>query len=249
MQEIIVVNPSKRPSQRRKASRSAAQKRATANLVRMNKARKGASTMSRAKRKTNPAKRRTSRARRPNPAPLRARSRRVRRNPARRVHRRRRNPIGLNAGKPMQLLTPALVGALGATAVNTVFNNVAGVLPASLNTGNMSYVTKAALALGLAYLGGKGSKRAMFMQMAEGSLTVTIHDAIVALSGGMGMSLGAYMPGLIQRSPNAYGRPAAQMNGMSAYLTGGGSPQQRQIQASRQAAIAAKPRQMSGFGF
>lgn len=191
--------------------------------------------------------------RRRNPAKRKVRAR-VHRNPAPvvRPRARRRNPIGMNSsGKPFSLLTPALVGALGATAVNTVYNNVAGMLPASFTTGNMAFLSRAALSLGLAMVAPHaGSKKAAVLQMAEGSLTVTLHDAIVALSGGMGMTLGGmgvYMPGRIQQTPRAGGRPAVQLNGMNAYLTGNGSPQAA-VQAQRQAAMAQKPH-MAGFGF
>ncbi len=197
--------------------------------------------------KKRPAAKRTSK-RKSNPA-LRIK----RRSAVRTRSRRRRNPIGMNASSPMKLLTPALVGALGATAVNTVLANVGSALPASMMAGNMQFLTRAALSLGLGYLGGKSSKRNMFMQMAEGSLTVTIHDAITSLSTGMGMQLqgmGLYMPGRVPNAvPQGGARSVPQLSGMGAYMTGSGSPQQRALVAARQAATAAKPRRLSGFGF
>lgn len=251
MQEILLVNPARRPSKRRKSNPSPAQIRARKKFAAAARARaKGATVMANPKRRRrNPAKRK-----------VHARSR----NPARVIHhhapkrrhhaRRRRNPIGMNStGKPMSIVTPALVGALGATAVNTVLNQFGSMLPASMTTGNMMYVTRSLAALGLAAIAGKaGSKRAAVMQMAEGALTVTLHDAIVNLSGGMGMSLsgmGVYMPGRgAQQVPTAFGRPAMAMNGMNAYLTGQGSPQAA-MQAARQRALAERPKKMSGFNF
>lgn len=178
------------------------------------------------RRRRNPAKRTRSRSR----------SVRVARNPIRR-HRRRRNPIGMNATKPSELLMPALVGALGATAVNTVLANVGSALPATLMTGNMQYITRAALSILLAMVGRKSGKANIWTQAAEGSLTVTFHDAIVSLGGG---SLGAYMPGRgAQFVPSPGARPAQRLNGMSAYLQGKASPQATQAIAAGQARMAA----------
>jgi len=203
---------------------------------------------------SNPRRRR--RSRRANPARRRARSSnpiQVRSNPRRRRNphtyrarrrsnpRRRRNPIGTE--KPFQLLTPSLIGALGATAVNTLMANIGPSLPAALTTGNMAYVTNLLAAMGLALLAPHaGSRRQMLLQAAEGSMTVTLHQAIVSLSGGFGATLqgmgrsrrmAMYMPGIApQAVPTASGNPA-QLAGMNAYLTGGGSAAAR-IQAARQ---------------
>jgi hypothetical protein len=204
MAELFVVNPAKRI--KRKSNPSPAQKRARAAFAKMAKAKsKERKTMATAKRrKANPARRKTrARARAANPVKVRRVYAR-KANPARRVHRRR-NPIGLNstAGKPLSLLTPAFVGALGAVGVNTVYANIASMLPTTLTTGYPIYLTRAALSLGLAALANHaGSKRAAVLQAAEGSLTVTLHDAIVAMSAGFGMSLngmGAYVPGRLPR--------------------------------------------------
>jgi hypothetical protein len=213
MAELFVVNPAKRV--KRKSNPSPAQKRARAAFAKMARAKssekKAMATSKR--RKANPARRRTrAKARASNPVKVRRVSTRAR-NPIRTSRRRRRNPIGLNsvAGKPMSLLTPALVGALGAAGVNTVYANIASMLPTTLTTGYPIYLTRAALSLGLAAMANHaGSKRAAVLQAAEGSLTVCIHDAIVALSAGFGMSLsggrmGAYVPG---RLPHRQGMGA-----------------------------------------
>lgn len=149
------------------------------------------------KRRTANPKRRATRARARASNPIKPRRVSVRaRNPARRVHRRRRNPLGISStGKPMSLLTPAFIGALGAVGVNTVYANIASMLPVAMTTGYPIFLTRAALSLGLAALSSHaGSKRAAVMQAAEGSLTVTLHDAIVAASTGFGMQLNAYVP-------------------------------------------------------
>jgi hypothetical protein len=235
MQEILLVNPKRRPSKRRKAA-SPAQKRARAAFAARSRSRsKGTTVMA------NPRRRRAKRttARKANPSRVRYVTRARKSNP-----RRRRNPLREATGKPLSLLTPALVGALGATAVNTLLSYITPSLPATLtSTPNMMYLTQLAAGLGLAFVAPHaGSKRNMIMQMAEGSLTVTLHSAIVGLSGGMGMTLsgrgrmngmGVYMPGKMA-VPTANG-----LNGMGAYLTGSGSPA-AQIQAQRQLQAAAR---------
>lgn len=254
MQELLLVNPAKRPAKRRKTRKAAspAQKRARAAFAAAARARsKGVSVMAnpRKRRRTKRTARRTV-ARARNPAPRAyARKRRT-------VSRRRRNPIGTE--KPMQLITPAIIGAVGATVVNTLMAQIAPMLPASLTgSQNAQYLVNAAAALGLAMLAPHaGSKKQMVLQMAEGSLTVTLHSAIVSNTGGLGMTLsgyrkggrmGMYMPGMgAQAVPNAGGNPA-QLAGMNAYLTGQGSPQAR-VQAARQVAMANKG-SMKGFGF
>ena len=210
--------------------------------------------MANPKRRTRRKSARRTTARKANPSRVRYVTRARKANPARRT-RRRRNPIGLNASKPLQLLTPALVGALGATAVNTALGYVLPSLPAAMTTGNMLYVTQLLAGLGLGFVAPHAGKhRAMLMQAAEGSLTVTLHSAIVGLSGGMGMTLsggrgrlngmGVYMPSAsVQQLPAANGNPG-RLAGMGAYMTGKGSPA---------LAMAAKTPQRMGrvakFGF
>lgn len=220
MQELLLVNPRKRAKSRK--HRTAAQKAATRRLVAMNKGR------SANPKRRKSAKRRVRRVahaavRHHNPAP-------------RRTHRRarRRNPISLS--KPMGILHPALIGALGATAVNTVFSQVGGMLPTVLTTGNAAYLTKGVLAFGLAMISDKlGMKGAMVNQMAEGSLTVTLHDAILSLANSAGITqlsgMGAYMP----RQSIAY-RPQVQALPRPAHLNLG-----QLLPAQRQ--------KVSGFGF
>ncbi len=226
MQELLLVNPRKRAKSRK--PRSAAQKAATRRLVARNKGtavKRAAPRKRRAKRAS--ARRSTSVTLRSNPSPRRAK---------RRSSRRRSNPI---MGKPMSILQPALMGALGATTVNTVLGQLSGVLPAQLMTGNALFVTKAAAAFALAILGNKmGVKGATVAQMAEGSLTVTIHDAILALAGQAGITqlsgMRAYMP---------------RSNRMSAYV-GNGQPRPKLSGVGNVSQLLPTQRQkVSGFGF
>lgn len=235
MQELLVVNPSKRPSKRRKAA-SPAQKRARAAFAAMARARAGK------KRTHRKAKRATSR---------KSTSLSIMSNPRkRRHHARRRNPVSTSlVKKPMSILSPALVGALGATAVNTILAKVP--LPASLNTGKMKYVTQGIAAIALGAVASKlGVRGSMAAQMAEGSLTVTLHQAITDIAGGMGMNLsgvGYYLPGYgVARGPSPGANPArmAGMNGMGKYLTGPGAPRSNVMPMP-----SPVKQTMRGFGF
>jgi hypothetical protein len=216
MPEILLVNPRRRSGGRKR--RSAAQRRATAKMLAANRARRGGSV-----------KRRKS-ARRSNPAPLS-----VMHNPRRRrvSARRRRNPISLRrmvsggaSLAPMKLISSALIGAAGATAVNTIMARVP--VPASLMVGRMRYVTQALAAIAIGTIASKvkivGAGTAA--KMAEGSLTVTLHDAIRDVAGGMGINLagmGYYLPGRgVTAVPSASGGPA-RLAGMNEYLTGPGA--------------------------
>jgi len=215
MQELLIVNPARRPAKRRKAA-SPAQKRARAAFAARARARSTAP-------KRRKARRTTSLSVMHNPI-------RKRRTHAKAVHRRRRhNPISLRSAtsKPMALIAPALMGAIGATAVNTILAKLP--IPATAMTGKMKYVTQGIAAIALGMIASKvGVKGATAARMAEGSLTVTLHQAIVDIAGGMGMNLsgvGYYMPGYGagQAVPSASGSPA-QLAGVGAYITGRGAP-------------------------
>lgn len=213
MQELLLVNPKSRGKKKSRKGRSAAQRAATRKLVALNRARKSnPSTRTRKRRKSTRAK-----ARRASSTVV------VRTNPRKRRSHRRRNPIGVSLTRPMGILKPALVGAVGATAVNTALGYVGSYLPTSLMTGNMLIATRAVSAFLLGMVAGKlGVRGSTVTQMAEGSLTVTLHDAIVMLSGGFGMQMQGmrgmkmYMPGIQAGAP-------ARMAGLGSYVTGSGS--------------------------
>lgn len=245
MQELLIVNPSRRPSKRRKSTKAAspAQKRARAAFAAM--------ARGRAK---NPRKRKSAKRRsRPSTAlTIMANPRKRRSSVAKRVHhRRRRNPIsiGLSKNKIMGILTPALIGALGATAVNTILARLP--IPAVAMTGKARYLTQAAAAIGLSMIASKmGVKGSTATQLAEGSLTVTLHQAItdVAQSAGMNLSgMGYYLPGVGVRgaipSRASNSAPMA-LRGMQSYVTGPGSPRAMQMNG-----MPRQSRTKSGFGF
>lgn len=242
MQELLLINPRKRAT-RRKSTKAAspAQKRARAAFAAASRARAGKKRT--AKRRShapavtlmsNPRKRRTHRS-----------------HAAKRHSRRHSNPIAGHSllKKPLALLTPALMGALGATAVNTILGKLP--IPAAAMTGKMRYVTQGAAAIALAMIASKlGVKGAMAAQMAEGSLTVTLHQAIVDISAGMGMNLsgmGYYLPGVGARavpSPSANSAPMAMAGGVGKYLTGPGATRGMQMRG-----MSAITRGRGGFGF
>lgn len=184
MEELLLINPRRRKgATKRRAGghRTAAQKRATAKLVAMNRARRAPARRARA-RHHSPA------VYAPNPIRRRRHATRTVRSAARR--RYRRNPVP-RTGNLMHLLTSSAQGAMGAIVINTAFNFVP--LPAMLKTGSMQYVAKGALAVML----GMFVRNRMVAEMVKGSLTVTMHDAIKDIAGTMipGMPLGYYSGG------------------------------------------------------
>ncbi len=245
MQELMLIsNPAKRPSKRRKSTKAAspAQKRARAAFAAAARARS-----------TNPAKRAKRRVKRARTTGVtimsNPRKRRTKRT-AVRARARRRNPISMGRIKPMSLLQPALIGAVGAAAVNTILGKLP--IPASAMTGNMKYLTQAAAALALAVIGSKvGGKSALFAQMAEGSLTVTLHQALVEGAGNMGMNLsgingmGMYLPGRQAMMPSRNANPAM-LAGMSSYVSGPGAGRGT---PGLQQTVSRNSRGMRGFGF
>lgn len=98
----------------------------------------------------------------------------------------RRNPISLNMLTPT--LSRAATGAAGALAVNGIVSN--SPLPDSMKTGNMIYLTKAAIAALLAAFGPKLPVVGRFARdMAQGSLTVTLTDFGKQFAAGQGINL------------------------------------------------------------
>lgn len=245
MQELLIVNPSRRPSKRRKSSKAAspAQKRARAKFAAMARARAGT------KRRASP-KRKSARRRSAAPA-LMANPRSRRRS----VAKRRRNPVSRIGGKGMvkkafALISPALMGAGGALIVNNVLARLP--LPAAAMQGRMRYVTQGVAAVAIAAIAQKmGVKGSTAAQMAEGSLTVTLYDAIKDVAAGAGVNLsggmGYYLPGVGARNaiPSPSASAARMAGGMGKYVTGPGARGNvMQMNGMRQ-----KTRSGGGFGF
>lgn len=216
MPQILLVNPRKR---RGRKTRSAAQRAATAKMLAANR------------RRRNPKSRKSAKRRR-NPAPLTVMHKA---NPIRRKRRasaRRRNPIsfrrimsGGGSGTGVStMLKNAALGAVGATAINTAIGRLP--LPASLMVGRVSYLTRAGVAIGLGILAEKTRLlgAGTLAKMVEGSLTVTLYDAIRAEAAAAGVNLGGmgyYLPGRgASAVPSASGNATPRL-GM--YATGPGA--------------------------
>lgn len=180
---LMLINPAKRPSKRKKA-RSPAQRAATRRML--------------AARRANPVKRAASRKRRSYTAlsSLRKASRKG----------RRRNPIGNSV---LSMFMPAAIGAVGAVAINTVESQlVARFLPAAMQGAMGKYATRIALALAVGTMGGKLLGNARARQAAEGALVVTLYDVIGSTVGNLlpvaapatVSGIGAYAPALSDNS-------------------------------------------------
>jgi hypothetical protein len=186
MEQLLLINPSKRRKTARKG-RSAAQKAATRKLVAFNKARRAPATKRTLKRRAK-ARAHPVAGYFPNPSPARRRRRTSVASVKRAVSRRKykRNPSSRT--DVMAMLIKGLQGGAGAVAVNTVYAKLP--LPAMMKSGNMTFVGRAALAIALGVFGRKILPGNTAARMAEGSLAVTAHDAIVMLAGSMAPNLG-----------------------------------------------------------
>jgi len=228
MQELLLVNPRKRRKGAKR--RSAAQRAATKRMLAANRSRRA-----------NPAPKRRKRRAAAKASTVARVTRRTTRRAARRTTRRS-TAGGISftavARKPLAVLQPALIGAIGAVGVNTFMSRVVPrILPANMQaqfmTGRARYLTQGLAAIGLAMIAQKvGVKAAMAGKMAEGSLTVTMADAIRDVAGQAGIQLGGmgyYLPGRRASPPSRGAASAPQvgnvsaMNGMGLYVTGPGS--------------------------
>lgn len=151
---LMLINPRARSRKRKTAKRRATARRRHNPIA------------------ANPKRRRTHARRRHNPIGL-ARVHRTRR------HARRRNPIA-GLGNIGSLVLNGLKGAAGGVVVNAVTN----FLPATFRTGNVLYVSRAALAIVLGTVGAKVVGRHA-RPMAEGALAINFADLINSFGGGM----------------------------------------------------------------
>jgi hypothetical protein len=174
----------------RKKPRTAAQKRATAKLVALNKARRSGRT-SRTSAKRRPARRTTRRVRRSNPVetimsnPRRRRSKARRSNPrrtsraaathaGRTLRYRRRNPIGGLGEFVTGQLVPSAIGGGGALLLDVALAVLP--IPATMKVGAMAPIVRIAGAVGIGALAGMVTNRKTANQIAAGALTVTMYQ-------------------------------------------------------------------------
>lgn len=213
MAEMLLINPKSRGG--RKTRRTAAQRRATAKLVAMNRAR------TRTRRRRNPVaavaaaapmRRRRMAARRANPAMLR---------------RRRRNPAMLGGrfglGSIMRSVQDALVQGGGAVAMDLLYGQIAKFLPATLQRTpgsiGLGDATKAVVTVFLGHLL-KGPTRGLSARAATGALTVQAHGIIAGLLPST-MTLGYYTPGMVTQGASRIGPNRAITGNMGRYTAPG----------------------------
>ena len=173
MAEILLVNPRKRKSARRKKPvakkrRSAAQKRATAKMIAANRRR---GNPVKRKKRTTKRKRVTIRA-----TPVRRR-RRATVKRRRRVSRRIGNP-SLNMRSIQNQLMEAGTGAVGALGLDVIQGYLP--IPANLKAGLVGTGVKALLAIGMGVVASKVKivRGATANKMVNGALTVVLHDEL-----------------------------------------------------------------------
>lgn len=247
MESLFVVNPRRK---KRKGRMPAGLRRYWASRRRgghVRKRRRARAVMA------NPKRRRRSRAvvvhrrsRRRNPRRVYGKRRR-RANPVflRRSRRRRHhNPFSVNGLKGV--IVPAAYGAAGALAMSIAYGYLSPSLPATLQTGYMPTIVKAAAAIGLGMLIGKFMSKQDGQYATIGGLTVVLVGAVTplitsaaptlpGLSGLAGYGdyvpyrpMGAYSPSLARNGTSRLGRlgfisPAPRV-GMGAYMGRGSTP-------------------------
>lgn len=158
-------------------------------------------TMARKRRTTT--KRRTTSKRRTSPRRVTTRARRSMR------RRTRRNPSTRGIKGMMKTVAPSMAGGAGALSLDILMGYLP--LPDMVKTGPISYVTKAALALGLGMVAGNFVKKETAGQLATGALTVVAYNAMKDAAGRMlpNVKLGAYDENdLLAYEMSAYQSPA-----------------------------------------
>lgn len=202
MAQLMLINPARRPSKRRKSRTG--RKASPAQLRALAKARRARAGLS-----ANPSPRRRRRH------SLRAVARSTRR-------RARRNPIGM--GGIMGMFTGAVWGAGGAVAVNYAYNMLP--LPATMKTGMMGTASKFGLAIALGMLG-KSFLGRNAGKMAEGAMTVAAYEALQSMlpvsAGGTSVAgLGYMSPGMVAGGNMLPNMSVPNFAGMGEYVSGMG---------------------------
>lgn len=172
MAEILLVNPRKRKTARRKkpmarkTRRTAAQRAATRKMIAANRRKRRGNPVARKRRRKPAARRRT---------PVRAR----RRAPVRRRRRTGRtgNPA-LNMRSVQNQLMEAGTGAVGALGLDVIQGYLP--IPANLKVGLVGTGVKALLAIGMGVVASKVKivRGATANKMVNGALTVVLHDEL-----------------------------------------------------------------------
>lgn len=219
--QLLLVNPKRRRRSRsggkRRKSRSAAQRRATAKMLAANRSR----------RRTNPGRSRRRR-RVVGYAVGSGRVRRRKMNPRRRRrysnpvtrHRRRRNPsMRGSVGGIMNTAMDAGIGAGGALVTDIAWSFLP--LPATMKTGAIGTLAKAATSIALGIVGSKVVGGAMARKATVGALTVQIYAFVKPMLAGVVPGLGYYGAGYALNGfvPNSLSDTPSSLN---AYISGEG---------------------------
>lgn len=160
----------------RKKTRTAAQRAATAKLIRFNKKRSsGAKRAARPARKAPPVRQKARSSPAATSRPVRRKYRqssaRAASSAGRTLRYRRSNPIG---GFITDTLIPSAVGGAGALALNVAIAMLP--LPVAMKVGPMAPLVRVAGAVGLGMLAGQFMGRKIGEQVTAGALTVTLYD-------------------------------------------------------------------------
>lgn len=132
----------------------------------------------------NPRKRRSSKKRRKSPVAKRRSTGLVKhaKRIGHKLKRYRRNPIGGTASLGNQVKTAA-IGAVGALAVDIAMAKLP--IPLSMQTGIMKNAAQGAISIGLGMLVAKvGKNRSLGHNLAQGGLTIAIHDGLKGMLAG-----------------------------------------------------------------
>lgn len=174
----------------------------------------------------NPRKRRKSTKKRRKATKKRSISRAVaRKTTKRRTYRR--NPISRKG--IMESVMPAAQGALGATLLDLAMGYLP--IPETVKAGPMRHVVKGVAAIGLGILAKNIVKGQTAANLANGALTVIMHDAIKEQGTKMGLPLagydeiGYYNPAMVEGDMGAY-LPDDGMAGDSDYYMGAYEPEE-----------------------
>jgi hypothetical protein len=229
MESLFIVNP--RGRKKRKGRMPAglrkywAARRRQKNPVRRKRRARAANPRrhTRRARRANPIKS-YRRKRRANPIHYGTHKRRKRRaNPIHYGRRRKRHHNPFSTGGLMAVLKPAGIGAAGAIATAIAYGYAAPMLPATLTTGYIPVIVKAAAAIGLGMLISKFMSKQDGQYATIGGLTVVLVGAVTplitsaaptlpGLSGLAGYGdymptkMGAYAPTLSNPKTTRFGR-------------------------------------------
>lgn len=213
MSSLLLIHPNPR-----KKKRSAAQRAATAKMIAANRASK------RGRRKSAVATVSAAPKRKYRRSTVRRATR-----AARRYSRRAGAMLrGFNTGGIVPMVKNAGIGAAGAIGVDIAYGAASKFLPDSVKSpmaadGGMNYAyyaAKGALAIGVGMIAGKVVSPSIASKMAEGSLTVTLHDAMKALIPADSVPMGYASSARIARGGNVRRLSEYVRNAPSAAIVG-----------------------------